>query len=232
MYMSKCVQKQATPQWDIENPKYKLHARRGTITIFFSKKLKNLTPFFRPPARNWKFQWNMQCHGMRYTNAHPHHQNTDAESCIVKRRRGETSSVELFDKKIKPNRSVRIRRKVVFRSYDTKGHAENPWNDIVNWRTNPRNSNQEFQHPAWTIINLRRTTSKLWANLPLFVLRLIKMLVLRTNRSTTHFRDSRRSWLEQSRSGNRACDKVLARLEKFSHIHFGSSTLLSCWKQS
>ena len=71
------------------NPKYKLHARRGTFTIFFMKKLKNLTSLFRTPGKveNSSGTSNAMC----CKSTQLDRQDTDAESCSVKRRQWETS---------------------------------------------------------------------------------------------------------------------------------------------
>ena len=68
--------KEAKQQWDTEKnkTKYKLHARRRQVKIFFLTKLKNLTPLFGTPERSWKFQWHQQCLGLHdYASPPPRH---------------------------------------------------------------------------------------------------------------------------------------------------------------
>ena len=74
--------------------------------------------------RNLRMQWNQR--SMRYTSTRiPTHQDTDEESCSVKRRRGETLSIErhatLSDRKRRANKSVRIRK--VYSSQRAKSFA-------------------------------------------------------------------------------------------------------------
>ena len=74
--------------------------------------------------RNLRMQWNQR--SMRYTSTRiPTHQDTDEESCSVKRRRGKTLSIErratLSDRKRRANLSVRIRK--VYSSQRAKSFA-------------------------------------------------------------------------------------------------------------
>ena len=63
--------------------------------------------------------------------------------------------------------------KVVSWSSDIKGHAENAWNAIGNWREQISGiSYYEFQHTVWTIIDLREMMSKPQVDWPMYVLQL------------------------------------------------------------
>ena len=87
------------------NPKFKLHAKRGKITIFFLTKLKNLTPPFWTPESSWKFQWNQQCHLLQ-ENASAKSQK--AQSCSAKSRPEETQTFS--DKIKKANKNSRVQK--------------------------------------------------------------------------------------------------------------------------
>ena len=56
--MSRCAQKKAKQQCNIEKPKTQVSS-----SIFFLTKLKTLTPLFRTPEI-LEFQWNQQCHAL------------------------------------------------------------------------------------------------------------------------------------------------------------------------
>ena len=69
----------------LKNPKQKLHVRRGNFTISFPKKLRNLTPSERQEEAGGP---SGTSNAMRETKSRCHRQDTDAESCNVKSRRG------------------------------------------------------------------------------------------------------------------------------------------------
>ena len=101
----------------MNKPKIQVARQMTKIHDTLPTNLNNLAPVYETPGRNWRFQWDPQCHASNTYASRPPLKHRHRKVAVSREGRA-TLSIErratLSDKKRKANRNVRISKVYLF----------------------------------------------------------------------------------------------------------------------
>ena len=90
--MSKCTQKKAKPQWEIEKNRIQVARQKRKIHDILPDEVEEFDAVIQNARKKFTFPWKQQC------PLHPYRQDTNTKSCSVKTRRRIERRATLSDK--------------------------------------------------------------------------------------------------------------------------------------